>query len=109
MADQIKIVEKNIEKMWPEVKDKLYKIGKDALELAKYGERKVIKLSKKSKLQFELVTLQLKREHLYYKLGKETISLLKKGVIKNKKLKSMYGQISILDKQIGSTKRNIKR
>jgi len=109
MADQIKMLKKNIEKAWPEVKDRLYKIGKDALELAKYGEEKVVKLSKKSKLQFGLVTLQLKREQLYYKLGKEALSLLKKGVIKNKKLKSMYGQISILDKQINSIKRNIKR
>ncbi|MBL7198332.1 MAG: hypothetical protein ISS47_09585 [Candidatus Omnitrophica bacterium] len=109
MADQIKIVEKNIEKMWPEVKDKLYKIGKDALELAKYGERKVIKLSKKSKLQFELVTLQLKREHLYYKLGKETFSLLKKGVIKNKKLKSIYNLILNLNKNINSSKINLKK
>jgi len=109
MASQVKTVKENIEKMWPGVKKQLYKVGKDALELAKYGEDKVKKLSKKSKLQFEIVTLQLKREQLYYRLGKETNSLLSKDVIKNKKLLSIHNQIRDLNKRLSSIKRNLKK
>ena len=109
MADKLKLAKKNIEKMWPDIKKQLNKLSKDALDLARAGEDKVITISKKSKLQFELLTLQLKREQLHYKLGKETLALLGKGIIKNKKLQSIYTQVVDIKKHINSAKRSLKK
>jgi hypothetical protein len=109
MAKKANAVKQSIEKMWPDIRKRLRKISSDALELAKYSEDKVKKLSQKSKLQFELVALQLKREQLYYKLGKTACTLLNTGKLKTKELKALHTQIIDLTRRISSTKKGLKK
>lgn len=60
-------------KEWEKTKKQLIQFSKEALEVAKKGEKELIKLSKKSKLHIDSTAISLQKEKLYYLIGKEYV------------------------------------
>lgn len=58
---------------WEKVRGQLTKFSKDALILAKKGEKELVKFSRKGKLHIDATAVSLKREQLYYLIGKEYV------------------------------------
>lgn len=65
----------DFKKEWERTKKQLVKLGKEATELAHKGEKEIIKISKKGKLHIDKTALNLKKERLYYSIGKEYVGL----------------------------------
>ncbi|MCK5215750.1 MAG: hypothetical protein KAR05_10410 [Candidatus Omnitrophica bacterium] len=63
----------DFKKEWPKIKKQLMQYSKDALELAKKGEKELVRVSKKGKRHLDMTALNLKREHLYHLIGKEYV------------------------------------
>lgn len=60
---------------WEKTKQQLVKFGKEASELVKKGEVELIKFTKQSKIQIDATAASLRKEKLYYQIGKEYIKL----------------------------------
>ncbi len=58
---------------WEKTLEQLAKFSKDALEVAKKGEKELVKFSRIGKLHIDATAVSLKREQLYYLIGKEYI------------------------------------
>jgi len=52
-------------------KNQLTKFSKEAVRVAKKGEQELIKFSRQSKLHVDATAIGLKKEKLYYMIGKE--------------------------------------
>ena len=61
----------DFKKEWEKTKEQLVKFSKEAAIVAKKGEEELIKFSHRSKLHVDSTTASLKKEHLYYQIGKE--------------------------------------
>jgi len=66
-------VQIDFKKEWPRLKKELARVSKEALVLAKKGEKHLVALSKQGKKQMDITTLTLRREHLYHLIGKEYV------------------------------------
>ncbi len=58
---------------WEKTRERLTKFSKDALEVAKKGEKEFVKFSRLGKLHVDATAVSLKREQLYYLVGKEYV------------------------------------
>ncbi len=65
--------EHDFKKDWERTKKQLNQFGKEALVLAKKGEQEFVKFSHRGKLHLDSTTIDLKREQLYYLIGKEYV------------------------------------
>jgi len=63
----------NFKKEWEITKKKLIQFSKEAAQVAKKGEKELIKFSRKGKLHVDSTAIHLKKEHLYYLIGKEYV------------------------------------
>jgi len=63
----------DFKKEWEKTRDQLAKFSKEAVKVAKKGEKELVSFSKKSKLHIDATAISLKKEHLYYLIGKEYI------------------------------------
>lgn len=60
-------------KEWEKTRIQLAKFSKEAVIIAKKGEKEFIEFSRKSKLHVNATSISLKKEHLYYLIGKEYV------------------------------------
>ena len=65
--------EHDFKKDWEKARKQLDLFSKEAMVLAKKGEQEFIKLSHRSKLHLDSTAIDLKREQLYYLIGKEYV------------------------------------
>ena len=56
---------------WQKRRDQLSQLSKEALQVAKRGEKELFELSRKTKIHVDSTALSLKKERLYYLIGKE--------------------------------------
>lgn len=63
----------DFKKEWDKTKKQLVKIGQESLKVAKKGEEEFVKLSHRGKLHLDSTAASLKREQLYYLIGKEYV------------------------------------
>jgi len=61
----------DFKKEWEKTKIQLTKFGKEAARVAKKGEKELMKFSRQSKLHVDATAVSLKKEKLYYMIGKE--------------------------------------
>ena len=104
MAKKVKSFEQNL----VEIKKKLSKFSKEAIVLAKKGEKEFIRLSKEGKLRVDSATVGVKKEHLLYLIGKEYVRLDCPGE-KSPKLKKLIADLKDAQKKGKVLKRTIKR
>lgn len=63
----------DFKKEWEKAKVQLVKFSQEALQVAKKGEKGIVELSRVGKLHLDATALNLKREQLYYLIGKEYV------------------------------------
>ena len=66
--------EHDFKKDWQKTRQQLTQFSKEALILAKKGEQEFIKFSHRGKLYLDSTAIDLKREQLYYLIGKEYVN-----------------------------------
>ena len=65
----------DVKQEWEKTKKQLVRFGHEVGELVRKGEDEIIHLSQKGKIQIEATTTTLKKEKLYYQIGKEYVAL----------------------------------
>lgn len=97
----------DLKKEWPKIKKELVRISREAIKLAKKGEKELIKISYRGKLQIDSTALNLKREHIFHLIGKEYVKS-DCPEIQTPKLKKLVLEVKKIDKHIAVLKRKIK-
>lgn len=95
-------LKKTVDKFWPRTKKELEKVRENAKVLLVKGEKYLREVSEKGARHTKKISLSLKREKLYYNLGK-TIATTASGDWKdNKKITEYLNAVKKLDRQIKS-------
>jgi len=97
----------DFKKEWEKTKKQLMKFGKEASEVAKKGEKELLEFSKKGKLHVDSTAMSLKREHLYYQIGKEYVKIKDAGP-QPAKLKKLIDEMNKVDRQQRQLKGKLK-
>ncbi len=87
-------------KLWPSTKKELEKAIASAKKLSKKGEKHLKIISGNSIKNTKKVTLSLKKEQLYYALGKNVAKVVKTKWAKDEKINDLISKIKELDKEI---------
>lgn len=95
-------------KEWPKMKKQLMEFSKEAVEVVKKGEEELVRLSQAGKLRVDATTIGLKKEHLFYLIGKEYARTAPEK-IENTKLKKLFAELDTLDRQLRVIKRTMKQ
>ncbi len=93
-------LQKNIEKLWPTAKNDLEVFSKETSKILKKGEEYLKDFSEKSAKKAETLVLQVKKEQLYYQLGKKIASTAKASWAESKEIASYCTEIKKLEQQI---------
>ena len=97
----------DFKKEWPKIKKELIRINQEAIKVAKKGQKELVKISHKGRLQIDSTALNLKREHLYHLIGKEYVKSNCPDT-QSPKIKKLVHEVRKLDKHIAILKRKIK-
>jgi len=97
----------DFKKEWEKTKKQLVKFGKEASEVAKKGEKELLEFSRKGKLHVDSTAITLKKEHLYYQIGKEYVKIKDPG-LQPAKLKKLMGELQKADRQQRQLKSKLK-
>jgi vacuolar-type H+-ATPase subunit H len=97
MKEKTKI---DFNKIWQETKEQLVQLSKDTTDFLKRGEEEISKVSGQAKKNFENMVLKLKKEQLFYFVGKEAYKLLKNKRVPKASLKKLIEEVKNIDKQI---------
>ena len=95
--DKLKDVKKQL---WPKTKKELEKAIKNTKELIAKGESYIKAVSEKGANNVRKLSLRLKREKLYYGLGKQSACLAKSKWNTDKKIGDILKEIKSLDREI---------
>jgi len=88
----------DFKKEWEKTKNQLTKFSQEAVKMAKKGEKELVEFSRKSKLHVDKTAIGLKKEKLYYLIGKEYAGI--KGPEKETpKLQKLVEELSKADKR----------
>lgn len=91
---------------WKKRREQLSKLSKEALLVAKRGEKELIELSRKTRIHVDSTALTLKKEHLYYLIGKEYADI--QGTNKSTaKLTKLVGELTKANKLQLALKRRL--
>lgn len=97
---KVEELKSKINKLWESTKKDLEKALKDTNNLVKKGEGYIKDVSEKGKEKLEAMRLTLKKEKLYYELGKTVSSLPKSRWVKNKKVGKLVEDIKKIHREI---------
>ncbi len=98
----------DFKKEWPKIKKELVRVSQEALDLAKKGEEELIKITKKGKLHMDTTALNLKKEHLFLRIGKEYVRGAKPAT-QTAKMKQLLKEMDKLEKEIKQTEGKLKK
>ena len=106
IRDEIEAALKNV---LEKTKVGLQKIGEETSVFAKRGEKELSKIARIGKVEMDIVGLSVKKNQLYYQLGKRVheLSMQRKLTVRN--LKKLCDQISAVDKNLRTKKRSVTR
>lgn len=97
----------DFKKEWEKTKKQLIQISRQATEVAKRGEKELIKISQTGKIHFDSTANTLKKEKLFYSIGKEYVGLKDPGA-PSKKLTNLLKELKDLEKKQTSLKNKLK-
>lgn len=99
----------DFQRMWEETKQEALELSKDISRWVKKGEKELVKLSGQAKINFDIMSLKVKKEQLLHALGREYYASASSSKGPGKKLKSLVDEVKEIDKKIVSDTRSIKR
>jgi len=88
----------DFKKEWEKTKDQLIKISKEAAIIAKKGEEELVKFSQKGKMRMDATAAGLKKEQLYYLIGKEYVKVKEPGK-QSAQLKKLVEEMGKIEKE----------
>lgn len=94
------IIQKEVEKIWPQAKKNISKFNKDASRLLKKSEKDMEVISKKIKTGVDMLVGKAKREELYYELGKAVAAKLTADQLKNKNISRIHKEIRAISRSL---------
>jgi len=94
-------------KDWERTRAQLTKLSKEAVEIAKKGEKEFLEFSRRSKLHIDSTAITMKKEKLYYLIGKEYTNL-KSSAEPTPKLNNLVKELKTADRLQQSLRRKIK-
>jgi len=97
----------DFKEQWPKIKKQLMEFGQETLELTKKGEEHLIRLSRQGKLRIDATTKEIRKEQLYYLIGKTYVKAGCPGE-KNTKLKKIIDELRRVNQQKKSIRSQIK-
>ena len=97
----------DIKKEWPRLKKELIRVSQEAVDLAKKGEKELVKITQTGKMHVDSTALTLKKEHLLYLIGKEYVQA-KCPCEPTSSLKKLLNEVDHVDKQMASLKKKMK-
>lgn len=98
--EKVDVLKEKIFKLWARTKKDLDRALEETTSLIKKGEQHLREISEKSKERLELMSLKLKRENLYYKLGKTVASTSKSKWLENKRIEKLVNEIRKINREI---------
>ena len=96
-------IQQDLRKSWPKTRKQLQEFGKEALVLAERSKKEIIRLSKEGKLHLDFTALDLKKEHLFYLIGKEYVKANYPSE-HTSKLKKLIAEINQINREQRSLK-----
>lgn len=100
--------QKDLKENWDKTRKQLIEFSQEAMKLAKEGEKRAILLSKQGKLHLDSTTLGVKKEHMFYLIGKEYVKAKCPGT-QTAKLKKLIKEFHEIEKKQRTLKSKIKR
>lgn len=97
----------DFKKEWERTREQLVKFSNEAMKMAKKGEKELVEFSRKSKLHVDTTAISLKKEHLYYLIGKEYVSEKSSGQA-SAKLTKLLSELNKAEKEQQALKQKIK-
>ncbi len=101
-------IQYDFKKEWPKTKEMLLKFSQDALELAKKGEERIVTLSQEGKKKLDATALSMKKEQIYYLIGKEYVAARCPSE-KTPKIKKYLAELRLTDKKLDQIHRQKKK
>lgn len=101
----IKKIRAEAKKFLKKAGGRLKEIGDQTAVLAKRGERELTKITKVGRVEVDILGLSLKKNQLFYELGKEVYKLNSRGKLTVKNLKKLCGKIEQIEKNLKTKKR----
>ena len=93
---------------WEKTRKVLKELGKESVKLAKKGEGELLRISEIGKLHVDSTSVRMKKEHLYYLIGKE-YAKLKKYTPPTDKIKKLMVELKKAEQQQRSLKKKISK
>ena len=87
-------------KLWPKTKKELEKGMAEAKKMLSKGEKYIKNVSDKGVKETKKMSLNLKKEQLYYQLGKALAHSQKTKWTENRKAEALVKKIKVLDREI---------
>jgi len=97
----------DLKKEWPRLKKELVRVSQEAMNLAKKGEKEIVKISKKGKLHVDVTALTVKKEQLFHLIGKEYVKG-KCPPAQTPKIKKLVSELNKLNREITGLRKKIK-
>lgn len=98
--------EPDLHKNWEQIRKQLMHFSEEAMDLAKRGEKEIVRLSKEGRLRFDATTLNMKKEQLCYLIGKEYVKA-KYPAQPTAKIKELIEEYREISKKQGQLKRKM--
>ena len=100
--------QKNFNHILVQAKDGLKKFGKELNILARKSEKEIVKASKTGKIQLDIMGLTVRKEKLYYDIGKKAASLNAKKSLEIPELESYWKRMERLEEDTLKKKEALK-
>jgi len=98
----------DFKKEWPKIKKELMRLKKDTMVMAKKGEKELRRLSVQGRIQLDVASLKVKKEHLLYVIGKEYVKSKPDPASQNAPLKKLTSELAKLEKDISGLNRKLR-
>jgi hypothetical protein len=96
----------DFKKEWEKTKKQLMEFGREATKIAQRGEKELVKFSEKSVLHIDATAANLRKEKLFYQIGKEYVNQLRTKK-ESTLLKKLLDELDLVEKEGRVLKRKI--
>jgi len=105
----IKKIRKEMKGFLKKAKVKLEKVGVETTIFAKKSEKELAKLTRAGRAEIDILNLNIKKNRLYYDLGKKAYQLSSKGKLSARSLKKSCESIAKIEKNLKGKKRAVSK
>lgn len=105
----VKKIRNETKKMLQKTREGLKKMGEETSVFAKRSEKELSRIAKIGRAELDLLGLNIKKNRLYYELGKRVYHLSTQGKLTTKGLKKLCGNVGQIEKDLKARKRSVAK